>query len=290
MGEALLSDHRIVCEMSRIQELQSKLDSLVVGPDSSGSIKKDDAMTFLTEHYPADKVVSKQELSQNQADLLSLLWPKSQHHLRPQRRQAIETAKQFTEEEQHNNEMEDLQVTDYHLSRRQQLNAILEKIDKSQAAIQNIAESFTISGSQKQTLLYLSFIECARQVAKHSKTQAILLVKIFHEYFSMAQKGIRSLVGEIHQHLKEIAQHTEQLIAAVKKQYHNHLSKDIDTAKLRQDFNKTIGVLEIAVRSLYLEEARRLSSELKLDLFGHSLKLVFPHAAEYLLEKNVDNE
>lgn len=61
-------------------------------------------------------------------------------------------------------------MTDFHLSRRQQLTAILEKIDKSQAAIKRIAEVYTISGSQKQTLLYLCFIECARQIAKHSKT------------------------------------------------------------------------------------------------------------------------
>lgn len=48
--------------------------------------------------------------------------------------------------------------------------------------------------------------------------------------------------------------------------------------------------MEIAVRNLYLEEARRLSAELKLDSFGQNLKLVFPHAAEYLLEKNPDNQ
>ena len=119
---------------------------------------------------------------------------------------------------------------------------------------------------------------------------AMLITRIFHEYFSMTQKSIRSLVAEIHSHLQDIARQTEKLIAAVKKEYHNHLSKDIDTAKLKQDFNKTIEVMEFTVRNLYLEEARRLSAELKLDMFGQNLKLVFPHAAEYLLEKNVDNE
>jgi hypothetical protein len=82
----------------------------------------------------------------------------------------------------------------------------------------------------------------------------------------------------------------ERLTATVKREYHNSLSKDIDTARLRHDFEKISSVLDTAVRNLYLEEARRLSAELKLDLFGHHLKLVFPNAAEYLVEKNVDDE
>ena len=80
------------------------------------------------------------------------------------------------------------------------------------------------------------------------------------------------------------------MTATVKKEYHNSLTKDIDTAKIRRDFEKMSDVFDIAVRNLYLEEARRMSSEMKLDHFGHYLKLVFPNAAEYIIEKNVDDE
>ena len=290
IGQSMLSDRRIIFEMDRIKALQRKLDSLVVDRGGEGTLSKDQAKTFLTEHYPPDKMASKQELSQGQANLLSLLYPKDQHHLRPRQKNMLEAAKQLSVEEQQQNGKEELEVTEYHVGRKQQLSAILDKIEKSQQAISKVAESFTINSAQKQTFLYLCLIECARQIARHSKTQAMLVVKIFHEYFSMAQHEIRNLAGEIHGYLRDIAKHTEALITKVKQEYHNSLSKDIDTVKLKQDFNKATQVMEIAVRNLYLEEARRLSAELKLDSFGQNLKLVFPHASEYLLEKNPDSQ
>ena len=76
----------------------------------------------------------------------------------------------------------------------------------------------------------------------------------------------------------------------MKREQHNSLSKDIDTVRLRHDFEKISDVLDVAVRNLYLEEGRRRSAELQLDLLGHQLKLVFPNAVEYLVEKNVDDE
>ena len=47
----MLSDHKIVFEMDRIYTLQSKLDSLVADVDNGGRLRKEEAMTFLTEHY-----------------------------------------------------------------------------------------------------------------------------------------------------------------------------------------------------------------------------------------------
>jgi hypothetical protein len=186
VGQSMLSDHKIVFEMDRIHKLQSKLANVVTEADS-GRVSKEEAMTFLTEHYPADKVLTKEELSQKQAELRTLLWPKDQHHLRPRRRQIIEAAKHVPEQVESTRKTEELQITDYHVSRRRQLTAILDKIDKSRAEVQRMAETFTVTSTQKQTLLYLCFIECARQIAKHSKTQALLITKIFHEYFAMTQ-------------------------------------------------------------------------------------------------------
>lgn len=60
----MLSDHKIVFEMDRIHKLQSKLANLVTEADSGHCVSKEAAMTFLTEHYPADKVLMKEDLSQ----------------------------------------------------------------------------------------------------------------------------------------------------------------------------------------------------------------------------------
>ena len=57
----------------------------------------------------------------------------------------------------------------------------------------------------------------------------------------------------------------------------NHHTKDIDVLKLKQDYLKTLDVLEISTKNLYSEESKAIALKLKLDTLEDNLKLVYPN-------------
>ena len=52
--------------MDKIKKLQEKLTKLVQDSDKNGGqVTKEDAMTFLTEQYPPNKILTKKDLTEN---------------------------------------------------------------------------------------------------------------------------------------------------------------------------------------------------------------------------------
>ena len=46
---------------------------------------------------------------------------------------------------------------------------ILSKIDESNVHVEDVSKAFVLTSTDRQKLIYLSFIEGVRQVAKHNR-------------------------------------------------------------------------------------------------------------------------
>ena len=89
---------------------------------------------------------------------------------------------------------------------------LLQRLDESLGRVEDVGTAYILSGSERQKLLYLCFVECIRQVGKQSKAQATLLMKIWYEYFNHVQTEVRNVGSYLHQKIDDITSSIKHLV------------------------------------------------------------------------------
>lgn len=84
-----------------------------------------------------------------------------------------------------------------HAEKKRLIRGILTRIEKSENTIKQVSTEYVISQTERQKLLYLGFIECLRQIGQKNRHQALLCLKLWHEYFNLAQTEIKNIAARI---------------------------------------------------------------------------------------------
>ena len=118
----------------------------------------------------------------------------------------------------------------------------------------------------------------------------MLLMKIWYEYFNLAQTEVRNVGSALHKQINEITQSIKNLVQRVQTELENLKTRDVDVIKVKQGYHKTLDVLEMSTKKLYREESKNIAMKLKLETLEDNLLLVYPNCMNYLVTKSTIQE
>ena len=110
-------------------------------------------------------------------------------------------------------------------------------------------------------MLYLCFLEMARQVSGQCKEQGLMLIKLWHSYFDHFQVKMKTTLAETAQHTQKINALLEDMTHKFAKVLTIDESKDIEFLELIDKHQKSLELIELLSKSLY--EERQETTRLK---------------------------
>lgn len=146
-------------ELDRVRKFQKKLEQLLLKDE--GRLTNDGVKTFLTEQFPQDEAGLRYDVDQRSS--------RKQYQAVSKQQIAIKKAKKLSRDETYRARKELGLVTKDQRKKQRVVDDVLNKIDLHNKLLKRFSHQYNISQSERQKLLYLSFIECARLVGKHSK-------------------------------------------------------------------------------------------------------------------------